>query len=441
MPTATGVVAAQTPATPPEPEQEQEPERPADPRAPRGNEPALTGAIFGEAPVRPGSRHFLDVLISAAGVRDDNVMADRFPPGQAPPVTSTSYPSGQAALTYRGLVKRATVDVAAASGMRYYPDLPQRYDRNQSVAAGIAVPWSRHTTFRAEQSLSYATYYTLAGIPSATIPATGPEPQVPGTDVLQPNAAFGVSSAASSARQTTLSLTRDVGRRGLLDTRYNLGWNDFPAGRSRVQQAGFTYLHNYTRDFGLRTGYQFEAVSGNPASPVFHTLDVGVNIQRSLSRSRRTTFTLQTGSAFVTQPVRDIELTADAQLIHLSGRTWTTSLQYLRGTNYVGALAALMTSNTVQATTNGFISPALELTVSGRYTDGSLGSGPDGNLTTYAAIADVQYGLSRWLALDAGYFYYFYDSVGTLPTLGPTPNQLQRQGFRAGVSVFLPLVR
>src|SRR5207247_3153031 len=60
-------------------------------------------------------------------------------------------------------------------------------------------------------------------------------------------------------------------------------------------------------------------------------IDIGIDYDRPLSLSRRTTFTFSTGSSLVPdQGVTHYRVNGSATLTHAMGRTWTSRLQYSR---------------------------------------------------------------------------------------------------------------
>jgi hypothetical protein len=60
---------------------------------------------------------------------------------------------------------------------------------------------------------------------------------------------------------------------------------------------------------------------------------------------------------------------------------------------------------------------------------------------TGAASARLQYALWQNMAAYAQYFYYYYDYDDDFVLPSGYPPQQERQGFRAGLSFWVPLMR
>jgi hypothetical protein len=123
------------------------------------------------------------------------------------------------------------------------------------------------------------------------------------------------------------------------------------------------------------------------------------------------------------------------------GRSWSSSLGYHRGLEFVGALAQLVASDAVIGTLNGLVSSAFETSLSASYSKGHVGSRHGDPLNTYSIVSRVQYAVSRRLAVDVQYLYYYYRfGEGTLRPIG-VAQQMARQSVRGGISFWLPVIR
>jgi opacity protein-like surface antigen len=93
-------------------------------------------------------------------------------------------------------------------------------------------------------------------------------------------------------------------------------------------------------------------------------------------------------------------------------------------------------------TTYGLVGSRVELSGSGGYSSGSIGLGAQAEgLDSFTGTVGVRVGLVRYLALDAEYAYYHYlfDEGSLLPP--GVSRGLNRNGIRAGVTVWVPLLR
>jgi len=211
---------------------------------------------------------------------------------------------------------------------------------------------------------------------------------------------------------------------------------------SKYTQAGFRYNHSVSRSSTLVTGYTYRRAEPEGSdSLTFHDIDIGIDYHRSLGRTRRTSVSFSTGTALVQDDTgSDYRILGQARLDHLIGRSWSASLEYHRGLEFINALAELAATDAMTGTLNGFVTPSLEATVSATYSHGFLGGTEGAPLTTTAIVANMQYGLSRYFALDAQYLYYVHE-FGVDPISPLIAAGFDRQGARVGLTIWLPLIR
>jgi hypothetical protein len=94
----------------------------------------------------------------------------------------------------------------------------------------------------------------------------------------------------------------------------------------------------------------------------------------------------------------------------------------------------------VVASLGGFIGRRTDLYFSGGYVTGSFGLS-DRNFDTAVAGARFRTALTRNLALFAQYFYYQYTFAESVAEDLFVPTAQERQGFRAGLTIWVPLLR
>jgi hypothetical protein len=239
-----------------------------------------------------------------------------------------------------------------------------------------------------------------------------------------------------------VALERQIGRSDSIDAHYGFGLTRFPRRQARVNDIGATYRHGLGRSFGVRAGYGLQVAdfSGSDDRLLLHNIDGGIDYTRTLPRLRNTTFNLSTGST-VLQLQRGTQygLRVSSALTHLFARSWTASLAYNRGAQYIPVIEDVIESDSLTGTVTGFASPRAELTFTGSYSKGQLGLNAAAETLTYSGIVNAQIGLSRRVALDVNYQYYLYDfaEAAQLPT--GLPFNESRQSLRFGVLVRLPI--
>jgi hypothetical protein len=169
-----------------------------------------------------------------------------------------------------------------------------------------------------------------------------------------------------------------------------------------------------------------------------------------LSVSRRTHFSFSTGSAaYATDPTpldpsgRELtyHLIGSARLTHEIGRTWTGQLSYRRGVDFHEGFAAPFLSNAAAAALGGLLSRRLSFSTGVNYSFGSVGVRTGNDYSSGSATAQLQYAITRMVAVYSTYFYYQY-RFDKLVALDPRfARSLERQGVRVGLTMSLPLFR
>jgi hypothetical protein len=181
-----------------------------------------------------------------------------------------------------------------------------------------------------------------------------------------------------------------------------------------------------------------------------HDIDIGVDYHRPLSLSRRTHFDFGVGSAIVNVPQlpgvparRQFGLLGNALLSHDMGRTWRARLAYNRGAGFPGGFSQAVFSDALTASLEGFLSRRVDFSTNGRFSSGSLASTSQAaaGFNQYSASARLRSAITPVLALFGEYAYYHYDLGAAVATAPGVPPQLQRNTVRAGLTVWLPLVR
>jgi hypothetical protein len=165
----------------------------------------------------------------------------------------------------------------------------------------------------------------------------------------------------------------------------------------------------------------------------FHDLDLGIDFNRPLSRTRRVRLSVTTGSTLIRASTGAMEyfVVGDAKLTREIGRTWNASAAYHRGVDMLDGLSEPMLQDSAIATIGGALSPRLQLGIS---------DGPVNHNQSYNGSARLRIGLSRTLAFSTEYSFYHYqfDRTTYLP-LGLTP-EFRRQGLSFGIDLWLPLI-
>jgi hypothetical protein len=213
-----------------------------------------------------------------------------------------------------------------------------------------------------------------------------------------------------------------------------------------TQGGGFRFTRRVTRYASLRLGYTYRQSnysSGDEESFKSHDIDVGVDYARSLSLSRRAILTFGTGSSVIQTADRTFaRVNGQVQLNVALSRKWDYALSYDRGLSYVNGLTTPVFADSLSTRLQGTLSRRVGVAVEGAYSSGTQATVADSDrFSTYSASSIVQVGLSRFVAAEAQYYYYFYDFAGnTLSPLGVV-SKLGRHGVRGGFSFWFPILR
>lgn len=416
-------------------------------------------AVFGGAANRPDLKTTLDFNGTVMEAYDQNRLADATSPDSSPLANSDGFfTSLLGDLVFRRRGTRVEGAVTGGTSARYYRDLKQFLATDYHGGAGVAARFSPRTTLRMDGAFSRAPV-DLIGVFADAIPPTLGQTLPSSTD-------FAVNTNRSDTWATSASLGRrlaersDVTFNGTLRRTAFLGTPVLPAAvpigtasNGFVElTAGATYVKRFSPSAGLRLGYYFRNAqfSGVSSTPKEHGLDIGIDVNRALSESRRTTFALKTGSAYIQAGLPStpgalggqFRMLVDAALSHQLGETWLVVGSYKRGTEVVDNLSAPTFSDAVTLTASGFLSSRVDFLSSLSYSEGepSLTASPQ-RFTTYAGNARLRVALGERWAISTEVLRYQYDFSRT-PTLARGFNpRFGRTMVRAGLSMWVPFRR
>lgn len=335
------------------------------------------------------------------------------------------------------------LSVAATSTTAYYESARMAFNE-ASASATQSMKMGRHTYVIFAENLSSAPYYSL-GLYAGLEPGIGADlaaPTIPSADTglaATPVYRYGGSSSVVHpiTDRTDLAAHYAVQRASVTSA----------AADSTHQHFGARLSHRTSQSFGYHIGYALAQVDfeGNVLDTNFHNVDVGVDLQKSLSASRRTTLRISTGSTIVQSrvPAREqersteIRLLGNADLDHYLGRTWAARVSYRRDWQVLDGSPTLYFRDTGTVALSGNISTR---TYSGVSASGLLGH----RETQVAARRNYALSGSAWLRvaiskkLTVFGQYSHYQHRFAFQELGlRLPTQFERHGMRAGVVMVL----
>jgi hypothetical protein len=288
--------------------------------------------------------------------------------------------------------------------------------------------------------------YSVFGLSRAGIGAS--ETELPDTD-------FPVSGHHYVTWKAGVGTSHRLSRRAWVDAdasystrRVGTGGRDF-----RTATGGGRFRYQIGRGAFLKAGYYYaDAHYSDRASYGRHVLDLGVDYSHDLSLFRRTTFSFSSGTSIITYPAADVTSTlgrgarnrfrvaGTAELRHEMGRTWTASLTYQRGVQFLESWPEPILSDSAGAQIGGSISRRLQFSANLRGSTGRVALGADDNgFNMYHGGATLTYALNRHLNVGALYstYHHRFDQLVTLPPgFGPW---YDRHRVIGQVSVWTPL--
>lgn len=325
-----------------------------------------------------------------------------------------------------------------SASARYYPTLENSFINN--YGGGVGTSWSPTTRNRISGSASF-TYQPFSL--HALFPVFG---ETPLGEIYLADLDYGTVDAGYYTSAAAVGASRNLSSRTTISADYSYQRSDFalyPDYQSDTMGARFTRSLN--AGLALRVGYSYTRYryTGTPV-PVSgrHGIDTGVDYNRTLSFSRRTSLSFSTGGT-ATKYEGDTHFTAigSANLRHEIGRTWTFNAGYNRNISFLETVsAAPFVYDAATVTFGGLLDRHWSFHSAGGVALGNLGFGSSRNgFNTYYATTGVSRALNRNVSLGVDYSFYRYDFDQT--TMLPTGynSDFSRNTVRATLNAWLPL--
>jgi hypothetical protein len=218
-----------------------------------------------------------------------------------------------------------------------------------------------------------------------------------------------------------------------------------PAGDLTTNGVQGKWARRLNRDFSLHIGYGRERIHEriNPDVQYLHELiDLGVDFLKTLSTSRRTTFSFTTQTSVLKRPMmpRQYRLNGSAGVTRWFQRTWGIGIQAQRTTDFLPGYLEPLYSDALTATLNGVFSQRVQLIVyaAGGRSEYAFEQGM-AKFTTGYATTQVNFGLTRHLGLFGQHAFYHYRAPAGVSPVAPS-NRLSRQTFTVGLTAWVPII-
>lgn len=412
--------------------------------------PRPAQGLFGGARADTAARTRLDFTASLIEGYDTDV-----PVSVLPTIDPFSLQSGgffttvDAGLTYSRRWARTQLGANASSSIRHYAELGEIRNVGHNAGVGVSVRTGRSSTLLINQGVAYSPTYLSGLFPTAAVT----EPGSPA--LIAPDYSVGDFESYSYLTLATFShnFTPRIVVTATSEYEYTdrlheaVRWNDVSAYTMRGQYA-WSLGRNiaWNAQVKYRSG-EFGYGGGNTKEVRF---DSGIAYTRRLSASRRAGFHFNIGSSATDLPQVSLDLPLSGQETVLVGEgggeyqfgRWQARANYRRSVEYIGDLPEPVFSNGFGAGLDGFISRRVDVSALAGYASGeSLLSADSLTFDTYTGSVNVRFALSRELALYTQYLYYYYDFRGRTRLLAGLPPNLERNGVRAGFTLWLPALR
>jgi hypothetical protein len=399
----------------------------------------------------PNVHHRLDLTFSVAAGYDDDVL-----PALTGGIDPTSKPFNGYNNTYTGTAQYAwqgrkmQAGLTATSALRQYTEFND-YTMTHAVGAGFAMQFARRTTLFVNQSANYSPPYLFGLFPDVN-------PVTPG-DIIAGGPNYVLDDTESLSYESIVTVEHGLTRRGTISVSGDYRYTDFldnSRGRPDVSSSGLRSQYSYAfgRNTAFTAGYHYrsgELGFGTTAVTSEQGLDVGLEYSRRLSPTRRATLNFSVGSSTMDLPSvpaagivegRQSEVSAEAALNYQFNRTWMLRGAYRRGAEFVAELSYPVFVDGITATLTGDMGRRVHYSSSAAYSTGQgLQPGTQQNLVTYTGDVRLSFDVARRLSSFVEYLYYSYDfSQNPLLTLGIV-NRVERNGARAGLSVWFTMRR
>jgi hypothetical protein len=418
---------------------------PAVAQAPRPERPyrGLFGSGTGDA------GQLLTATASVGAGFDDNVLADAL--GRSTPVVSSAARAGtvttmSAGLAYSVETDAMTMGLSAGSSARYYPGNSTKFVRGSQGRMTLGM--SPRTGTSVALGLSVASQpYQFSSLYPLIFEQVGEAP-IPDLDIVATSetyVSYGGSASVSQRVSRRLSFgasyaQRRADRNALVNSIGEV--RDGREGQFINQTAGAGLTYNIGRGLDVRSGYTYgEARYGDERTREHHSIDAGVNYNRSLSISRRTVLSFATGSSGVRSEERlRFMLTGNVALQHEIGRTWNAQVGYSRQVLINETWPEPVLADSVSVGVGGLITRRVQFVAVAR---GALGRlGVDRNAPGFDsahASASINYALGRFVNLGVTYSYYQQHFGEGMRLSQRTLTSADRQSVRATVNMWAPL--
>ena len=381
----------------------------------------------------------------------DTITPQAVLPGRAAPPDHGWGSFGSASLSYNLKLANITFDGSVGSFASYYPRLAKPFRARAFPGAGMGTSWGYQLSPKATFSLGASMRYRPLALESVLPGAFGGIGG--GGDIASDATMAFLPRDLDEVEGNYLAASTDAGLSYAFSRRWSLSGNyrvqrDFAFGtveRSGLwtQEAGTALHFAVTRNLSVRGGYRYYESHHGAGRPFRgHGADLGVDYGRgaALQLTRRTTLVFGAGAGGYVDRAGNqrYRVNGNAGLQHQMGRTWSSSVTYVRGLEAAQLLfQEPLLTDTVSAGINGLINRRLGFNASGAAQRGSVGLVGDGKgLVRVMASTGLQTALGRHFAIGLNYSIYRFHFESQIVRPPGVPARSSSQGVSVHLSTW-----
>jgi hypothetical protein len=397
-------------------------------------------------------RQTLTLSANFSGGYDDNVTAGLGAGAAAGPAAMASGGTGylDGTLTYFSGNTRHSLDLDATGSLSAYPGYLDDPAPGAIVNASVATTVGRDTRFRFSERAGYESLFNVysQGASSAPLP-----PEVGG---VAPTT--GLFERRSWNTSTSAAVDQRWGGRDSTSLSYQYRAQEFTTddlGDNRSHGVQADYRRVFSRSARTVVRYRYTSLDyldadGSWLPTSDHRIEVGPEVQKSLSRRRQMTLSVTAGAVYVEsvnsttrEPYEDWAPTGSATLNLALSPGWAVDGGYRREiSTFQGVTDDIYATDTAFVGTGGMLSRRTNFRVSATYSNWRtpVVSGVTDTMDIYGASVQLRVAMTRTVGATVGYYYYYhrYSNPASLPE--GFPAEYDRHAVRVGLSLSVPLV-
>ena len=338
----------------------------------------------------------------------------------------TGAATASATVTYLYTRQRAGINASNVFFSDFYTQSPVSYLSRDVFSAGVYYMLTPATRVTVSPTWKNLPEFSLSDLLGTELGQVVPQPQDVGLTVDR-YTRFG----------TSIDLSHQFSNRAKFISTLDYGHGKIVPREWTILMLSGTFSYNLTRGLAAYGGYQYggqhfkttnstvapdgstasagtSAADGTtapttPSSTIQQTrprVDFGIDFNRPLSLTRRTTLVFSTGVAGIhdqTDNTTNYYLVGGARLNREFGRSWNAGVFYGRNVRYLEAYPNPLLSYSGGAVLNGMVNHRTDVTASFGVSDGNAGSAA--SFTTYFGSTQMTIALSRMFAVGVDYWY------------------------------------